>query len=137
MFRDTSFSITYTVRKTPPLNKAVFANTLLEMKEKILGKGNKYELSVAIIGTKRMRTLNKRYRNIDKPTDILSFPISENEGQIFINPEYSVREARKFNRSYANFLYFLFIHGCVHLKGHDHGAKMEKLEEGYRKHFKI
>ncbi len=137
MFSVSGFSITYTVRKALPINKAVFAKTLLEMKDEILGKGEKYELSVAVVGTKRIRTINKKYRNIDKPTDILSFPISKNVGQIFINPEYSKREAGKFDRQFANFLYFLFIHGCVHLRGHDHSPKMDKLEENYRKHFKI
>ncbi len=45
--------------------------------------------------------------------------------------------AKEFERPYDNFLIFLFIHGCVHLKGYDHGAKMEKVEEKFRKKFKI
>jgi len=108
-----------------------FAN----MKEKILG--TKYELSLTFIGPKEIHRLNKLYRKVNKPTDILSFPISKNAGEIFICPTVTKKEAVKFERDYKNFLAFLFIHGCVHLLGYDHGPRMEKMEEKYREYFKI
>jgi ssRNA-specific RNase YbeY (16S rRNA maturation enzyme) len=43
----------------------------------------------------------------------------------------------EFDRTYENFLVFLFIHGLVHLKGYDHGDKMEKVEIKFRKKFNI
>ncbi len=52
-----------------------------KIKDDILGK--KYELSIVLVGKKRGRTLNKKYRNKDYATDVLSFEISKNSGEIF------------------------------------------------------
>jgi probable rRNA maturation factor len=71
------------------------------------------------------------------PTDILSFPLSENEGEIYINPATARKEAKKFDRPYDNFILFLLIHGLVHLKGYEHGAIMESIETRFRKKFKV
>ncbi len=106
-----------------------------QMKTKILGKS--YDLSVAFVGPARMRQLNLAYRNLDKPTDILSFPLSETEGEIYICLSEAKKEAKKFERSYENFLGFLFIHGLIHLKGFDHGSTMESIEARFRKEFGI
>ncbi len=99
--------------------------------------GEDYDLSLVIVGKQKIQELNKAYRNKDEPTDILSFPISDTAGEIFINPEMSALEAQKFDRSYDNFIAFLFIHGCVHLKGFDHGSTMESIEVEIRKRFDI
>jgi rRNA maturation RNase YbeY len=96
-----------------------------------------YHLSVVFVDAARIRKLNLIYRDKDEPTDILSFPLSESEGEIYICPAEAEREAAKFDRSYDNFIKFLFIHGCVHLKGHDHGATMERIEAGMRAKFKV
>ncbi|MEK7463984.1 MAG: rRNA maturation RNase YbeY [Patescibacteria group bacterium] len=106
-----------------------------DMKDAVLGK--KYELSVIIVGKKEIQKLNKEYRDINKPTDILSFPLSDNFGEIYINPEMTKLEAKKFNRNYENFFGFLFIHGLTHLKGFDHGSTMESIEARFRKKFGI
>ena len=45
--------------------------------------------------------------------------------------------AKDFERTGATFVAFLFIHGCVHLKGLDHGSKMEAIEERIRQKFGI
>ena len=74
---------------------------------------------------------------INKPTDILSFPLSDNFGEMYINIEMTKLEAKKFERTYENFLGFLFIHGLVHLKGLDHGSTMESIEARFRKKFGI
>ncbi len=96
-----------------------------------------YSLSLVIIGEKEIHKLNKEYRKVDSPTDILSFEVDKKLGEIFICPKKAKEKSVSFERTYNNFLSFLFIHGCVHLLGLDHGTKMEKLEEKYRKHFKI
>lgn len=106
-----------------------------QMKEAVLGK--EYELSVTIVDEEKIRELNNTYRKINKATDILSFPLSDTEGEIFINLDETKKEAPKFNREYENFLGFLFIHGLVHLTGHDHSDEMESLEVKYRKEFGI
>jgi len=106
-----------------------------QIKKAILG--NKYELSLVFITPKKIRRLNKIYRNMDKPTDILSFPLSKTSGEIFICRSEAKKEMVKFARSYNNFLTFLFIHGLVHLKGYKHGQMMEKMEAKFRKIFKV
>ncbi len=105
------------------------------MKEAVLGK--KYELSVIIVGKKEIQKLNNEYREINKPTDILSFPLSDSFGEMYINPEMTELEAKKFDRDYDNFFAFIFIHGLVHLKGFDHGSTMEGIEARFRKKFGI
>ena len=105
------------------------------IKNEILGEN--YELTLTIVADDEMKRLNLIYRDKNFPTDILSFPLSSTEGEIYICPSETRKEAVKFDRSYDNFFVFLFIHGCTHLKGFDHGGTMERLEEGYRKKFGI
>lgn len=111
------------------------APLLKKMKEEILG--NDYSLELSIVDEIEIRNLNLQYRNIDKPTDILSFPLDNISGQIFICPSETLKESEKFNRNYDNFFLFLFIHGLVHLKGYDHGSKMESIEKNYREMFGV
>ena|SRR3989344_9195776 len=105
------------------------------IKEKILGKN--YELSIVFIGDKLSRKLNRSYRNKDVPTDILSFPLSNNDGEIFINLKKASENAPKFDRKFENFIAFLFIHGLVHLKGFEHSSRMEAEETKFRKKFGV
>jgi rRNA maturation RNase YbeY len=106
-----------------------------KIKDKILGKD--YDLSWAFISPEEIQKMNLTYRKMDKPTDILSFPLSETEGEIYLCEEEARKEAVNFDRDYANFIDFLFIHGCVHLKGYDHGSTMERIEAKFRKEFGI
>ena len=124
-----TFNLTNTTKAKLP--RLAFA----DMKDAILGKN--YELSLIIVNKKEIQRLNKEYRDINKPTDILSFPLSEDFGEIYINPEMTKIEAKKFDRNYENFFGFLFIHGLVHLKGFDHGSTMESIEARFRKQFGI
>ena len=89
-----------------------------KIKEKILGK--KYELGIILSGEKKLKNLNKKYRKKDKKIEVLSFPYSKDEGEIYID----IRQKKER-------LAFLFIHGLLHLKGLKHGEKMEKLEQLY------
>ena len=105
------------------------------MKKAVLGE--RYELSLVFTTASKMLELNKTYRNLNKPTDILSFPLSKNSGEIFICPSETKKMMSEFDRTYENFLAFLFIHGLVHLKGYDHSDKMEKVEIKFRRKFGI
>lgn len=107
----------------------------IALKDGALGK--KYNLTVIITTPARMKELNTIYRDKKQATDILSFPISKNEGEIYLCLSESRKEAPKFERSYENFIPFLFIHGCVHLLGHDHGAIMDGIEVKLRRKFDI
>ena len=106
-----------------------------EIKEASLG--NSYSLSLIFTSPAKMKKLNTIYRDKEEPTDILSFPLNENEGEIYISLSEAKKESKKFERDYENFIAFLFIHGCVHLKGHDHGSTMENIEVKLRNKFKI
>ena len=88
------------------------------IKNDILGKD--YSLSLAFIDEVTSQRLNKTYRKKDKPTNILSFPLSKTEGEILICPVVVKRELKKFGRTYRQLLGFLVIHGCLHLKGMRH-----------------
>src|SRR5258708_5448717 len=99
--------------------------------------GEEYELNVVIVSAERMKKLNTIYRDKTEATDILSFPLNETSGEIFMCLSKAKKEAPKFERDFENFLAFLFIHGCVHLKGYDHGATMETKEVELRKKFGI
>jgi len=97
------------------------------IKEKILGK--RYELSVVFVGEPQMKKLNKLYRKKDKVTNILSFPLSDMEGEIFINMKKIHEEAVREEKSIKSHLAYIFIHGLLHLKGHGHGSTMENEEK--------
>jgi probable rRNA maturation factor len=122
------FSITSTIKSFP-------AFPYQEMKEAVLGKN--YELSLTFVGTKRAQKLNVDYRQKTYVPNVLSFPLDEACGEIFICPEISYKEAWEFNLSKEGYIAFLFIHGLLHLKGYDHGAKMEELEKRFMKRFDI
>jgi probable rRNA maturation factor len=105
------------------------------MKDKVLGK--KYCVSLVFVGKTAVQKLNHKYRKKNKPTDVLSFSLDKFEGEIFINPDTARAKAETFSRTYENYLGFLFIHGLYHLKGLNHGEKMEKLEAKACKKFNI
>lgn len=105
------------------------------MKKEILG--TRYILSLVFVGDKRSRALNKKYRKKDKPSNILSFPLSKKEGEIFINPRRARKDAPHFNTSYKHFIGHLFIHGLLHLKGFAHGSKMNHTEQLMHRKFDL
>ena len=99
--------------------------------------GNRYELSLVFVGTKRATALNKKFRKKSYSPNVLSFPLTKTVGEIVICPHIAKSEAAKFNLSPDGYIAYLFIHGLLHLKGHDHGDTMEKKERKYLKTFKI
>ncbi|MFA6459271.1 MAG: rRNA maturation RNase YbeY [Candidatus Paceibacterota bacterium] len=105
------------------------------IKEAALGLA--YELNVVISTPEDIKKLNLIYRNKNEATDILSFPLSSDIGEMYMCPEEARKEAKKFDREYENFFAFLFIHGCAHLKGYDHSDTMEVFEAKLRKKFRI
>jgi rRNA maturation RNase YbeY len=100
-----------------------------KIKNDILGK--KYELSIALVSEKKSREINKKYRKKDKPTNILSFTLTKNSGELILCPTLIKKEIKKFNRTFPKLVGFLVIHGMLHLKGLEHSSTMERLEEKY------
>jgi rRNA maturation RNase YbeY len=100
-----------------------------KIKRDILGK--EYSLSVAFVSEKKIRELNKRYRNIDKATNVLSFALHKDAGEILLCKSVIRKELKKFGRTFPQLLGFLVIHGMLHLKGMEHSSRMERAEDKY------
>ena len=122
----------FNILKQTNLRSPLSSKKLEEIKNKILG--NKYELSVVLLDNKKSKKINKKIRNKNYPANVLSFPLEKIAGEIFLDLE-TKKEAPKFDMNYKKYLTYLFIHGCLHLKGFDHGDEMEKLEDKYLKKF--
>jgi probable rRNA maturation factor len=124
-------SVTSTLKRSAPVG----ALLLEKIKNRILGKS--YELSVAFVGDARSQTLNKTYRGKDKPTNVLSFPLDRTHGEIIIDTPLALREARSFGTNGTRHSTYLFIHGCLHLKGYSHGDTMDAEEDRLRRIFGV
>lgn len=91
------------------------------------------EVSVTFVNNEQIRELNKKHRNIDKATDVLSFPLGENGvydvnmdtgakmlGDIVISMEKAVEQAELYNHPLQREIGFLTVHSMLHLLGYDH-----------------
>lgn len=105
----------------------------VSIKNKILGE--KYEMGLTLLSSKEQKKINQLYRGIDKTTNILSFPLSKNSGEITIDPIKVKKDAPLFDMNYTQFFKLLFIHGLLHLKGYEHSSTMEREEKKYLKIF--
>lgn len=103
------------------------------IKDAILGK--KYEVSIAFVSPQESKKLNNKHRGKNYPTNILSFPFSRRSGEIIMQLDKAKKEAPDFGMPYTQFLKFLFIHGCLHLKGLQHSSTMEREEKKFLKKF--
>jgi len=90
-------------------------------------------LSLAFVTKDQIKELNKKFRNKNKPTDILSFEITEKEylGEIVICPEIVEKNAKKYGIEKSQEMEKVFIHGILHLCGYDHekSKKDDKIME--------
>ncbi len=91
------------------------------------------EISVTFVDDEQIHEINKTHRDIDKPTDVLSFPLGENGvydknldtgacllGDIVISVETAVRQAEEYGHSLQREIGFLTVHSMLHLLGYDH-----------------
>lgn len=91
------------------------------------------EINVTFVDDKVIKELNKEFRNIDKATDVLSFPLGENGeydlnpetnaamlGDVVISVEHAVSQADTYGHSIKRELAFLTVHSILHLLGYDH-----------------
>jgi len=101
-------------------------------------------LTITFIRDRQMRRLNREYRGLDKPTDVLSFAYHETEdhnesnhlGDVVISVETAERYARELSSSFDREIQHLVIHGTLHLAGYDHetdNGEMNRLERKLRK----
>lgn len=109
--------------------------------EAIADSLTKKEIELIITDAKEMREINKTHRNIDKDTDVLSFPYEDMPmsplGSIVISSFYVEEKAKELGHSQNDEFALLFIHGLLHLLGYDHevdsGEMREKEAELIRK----
>jgi probable rRNA maturation factor len=87
----------------------------------------KSEVSVTIVNDEEIHRLNREYRGIDAPTDVLSFELGgELLGDIVISIETAVRQAKEYGHSLEREIAFLTIHGMLHLLGYNHELKTDE-----------
>lgn len=106
------------------------------------------EISVTFVDDERIRELNSQFRNIDRSTDVLSFPLGENGvydinyetgakllGDIVISIPHAVAQAEEYGHSLQREIGFLTVHSMLHLLGYDHvnggleSVRMREKEE--------
>ena len=91
------------------------------------------EINVTLVDEEEIRTLNRDYRNIDRVTDVLSFPLGENGeydinpengclmlGDVIINVNLALAQANEFGHSKEREIAYLTVHSVLHLLGYDH-----------------
>jgi len=118
------------------------------------------EVSIVFVGDRKIRALNKEFRGIDKPTDVLSFSYQTTEnttnsdaidgtfyeqlatfagnylGDVVISTQTAVVYAKKLGLTFDQEIKVLIIHGLLHLCGYDHeidNGEMDELEQKLRK----
>lgn len=101
-----------------------------------MGGGN-YEVSVLVTDNAGIHALNREHRDIDRETDVLSFPMEDGEGllgDIVLSLEKAYAQAAEFGHSPTREVAFLTVHSMMHLFGYDHieeddRIKMRAMEE--------
>lgn len=93
------------------------------------------ELSILIVNDAKIRKLNAQYRDIDKPTDVLSFPQEDNDqpnvhllGDIVVSADTAKHQAIEHQLSFTEELALLMIHGILHLTGLDHERSVKEAK---------
>ncbi len=103
-------------------------------------KNKKLYVNIVLTNPENIRKMNKEYRNIDKETDVLSFPMFEkyeleerealNEdilGDIVISIERVKEQAKEYGHSFERELSYMAVHGFYHLMGYDHIDEKDKI----------
>ena len=90
----------------------------------------KKNMQVIFVTQDAIHDLNKTYRQMDKPTDVLSFindDLEDNSlGDVFISIEQAKKQAMDYGHSFEREIGFLAVHGYLHLKGFDHHTEAEE-----------
>ena len=116
------------------LNLVIFQKRVADLTELALGRflararraaGLKGTVNVLLTTSAEMKSLNRRFRGKDKPTDVLSFPAEPDAGkqlagEIAISAEIASHNAHALGHSPAEEVKILVLHGVLHLRGYDH-----------------
>jgi probable rRNA maturation factor len=92
----------------------------------------KGSMQIVFVTQEEIHRLNLTYRNIDRPTDVLSFPNDDSDdkslGDIFISIEQAIKQAEEYGHGLDREMGFLAVHGYLHLKGYDHHSPEEEKD---------
>ena len=114
--------------------------SLMEITLKTLGIKCDPIVSVSLVDNKYIHRINKKYRHIDRPTDVISFAFLDdknekelkggpiNLGEIIISFEKAEEQANEYGHSLKREMVFLFVHGMLHLLGYDHMTEADEKE---------
>ncbi|MBQ4573930.1 MAG: rRNA maturation RNase YbeY [Clostridia bacterium] len=104
------------------------------------------EVSVTLVDNARIHELNLEHRDVDRPTDVLSFPMFEDEGldedealgelilgDIVLSLERAKEQAEEYGHSFERECAFLCVHSVLHLLGYDHEISEEEEKEMFAK----
>lgn len=126
-----------TITQQAKISKKLFSDLL-----KKLPPIPEENVELLLTNNEEIHAINKQYRNIDRPTDVLSFAERESPnpdpkflGQIIISLDRAQEQADELNQSLEEELRFLFVHGLLHILGYDHEKPEDEkvmLKEAYR-----
>ena len=95
-------------------------------------KSTNYEISISLVDNGEIRELNREYRNMDSETDVLSFPLDQEFGEvpmlgdIVISLERALEQSIEYGHSLTREVAYLTAHSMFHLMGYDHMEEDEK-----------
>jgi probable rRNA maturation factor len=125
--------------KVPTRDWSALANGILER----VGR-TESTATIAFVSDDRIRELNRRYRGLDRTTDVLSFPAGDDVGvelgDIAISVERAKAQARQNGLTFEQEIAQLILHGLLHLCGYDHetdNGEMNRLELKLRRELGI
>lgn len=92
--------------------------------------GTEKTVSLILTDDAEIWSLNRQFRGVDRPTDVLSFPADEEEylGDIFISVDRLLAQAEEYGHSAEREFAFLLVHGLLHLMGYDHHDPEQEQE---------
>ena len=129
-------------KEATPFHLDIIKN-ILEFAGKYLELPENTEISVTLMDNEAIHEINKKYRNVDRPTDVISFAINDDPEDIVMDPEMAAEipnnlgdlmisvdkvaeQAEFLGHSYERELGFLCVHGFLHLNGYDHMKKEDQ-----------
>lgn len=112
------------------LSKIIF--NYLDIKDDVI-------FDVSLVSLSNIHSINLEYRNVDRPTDVISFAFEDNMtfpnkgmprtlGEIIISPEKAMMQSEEYGHSFTREMAFLFTHGLLHLLGYDHMNEDDEKE---------
>lgn len=114
--------------------------SILNQTKKVLSLSDDFSCSLILVDSEKIQEINFEYRNLNQPTDVISFALHDSDdqvkneeieqelGDIFINVDAVVTQAKEYGHSEHREITFLFTHGLLHLLRYDHLTREDETE---------